>query len=78
MTCLVMMGVVAGLFAFSDYFSDYIAEKIPRSEIQSVGGCYGWSQGHSFWWDKGLGPPKAPKQSDMLLSIRFYYRRINV
>jgi len=42
-TCLVKTWVVAGLFAFSDYFSDYIFEEIYRSEIEGVGVCYGWS-----------------------------------
>jgi hypothetical protein len=34
---------VAGLFAFSDYFSDNIFEEISRSEIEGIGGCLGWS-----------------------------------
>ena len=42
-TGLVGKGAVVGLFAFSDYFSDYIFEEIYRSEIEGVGGCYGWS-----------------------------------
>ena len=41
--CLAKTGVVAGLFAFSDYFSDYSFEEISRSEIEGIGGCYGWS-----------------------------------
>jgi hypothetical protein len=36
-----MTVAVAGLFVFSDYFSDYIFEEIYRSEIEGVGGCYG-------------------------------------
>jgi len=43
LTCLAKTGAVADLFKFSDYFSDYIFEEIARSEINSVGGCYGWS-----------------------------------
>lgn len=43
LTCLVKTWVVAGLFAFSDYVSDYIFEEISRSGIEGVGGCYGWS-----------------------------------
>ena len=43
LTCLAKTGAVAGLFAFSDYFSDYIFEEISRSEIEDVGGCNGWS-----------------------------------
>jgi hypothetical protein len=43
LTCLAKTGAVAGLFAFSDYFSDYIFEEISRSEIEDVGGSNGWS-----------------------------------
>ena len=43
LTSLAKTGVVAGLFAFSDYFSDYSFEEISRSEIEGIGGCYGWS-----------------------------------
>jgi hypothetical protein len=32
-----MMGVVAGLFAFSDYFSDYIFEEMYQSESKALG-----------------------------------------
>ena len=42
-TGLVGKGAVVGLFAFSDYFSDYSFEEISRSEIEGIGGCYGWS-----------------------------------
>ena len=37
MTCLAKTGVVAGLFAFSDYFSDYIFEEMYRSESKALG-----------------------------------------
>ena len=37
LTCLVKTWVVAGLFAFSDYISDYIFEEISRSGIEGVG-----------------------------------------
>ena len=36
-TGLVKTGAVAGLFAFSDYISDYIFEEISRSGIEGVG-----------------------------------------
>jgi hypothetical protein len=37
LTCLAKTGVVAGLFAFSDYFSDYIFEEMYRSESKALG-----------------------------------------
>jgi hypothetical protein len=37
LTCLVKKGVVAGPFAFSDYFSDYIFEEMYRSESKALG-----------------------------------------
>ena len=37
MTCPAKTGAVAGLFAFSDYISDYIFEEISRSGIEGVG-----------------------------------------
>jgi hypothetical protein len=39
LTSLAKTGVLAGLFAFSDYSF----EEISRSEIEGIGGCYGWS-----------------------------------